>query len=133
MCGLTEYADVVAPRTPISSCVVATLTTLGRERLFLLRQPDQGFADNVRADFVVEGACGPDAAAEELQLMIVGGHVANRHPLQRFRFRAHPNVDPDFVLLRHLLPILFIHQVDRALAGHAFDRAIRRLDDDAAS
>jgi hypothetical protein len=67
MCGFTPYTAVIAPRTPISSCVVATLTTLAASFRRRFGQPDQGFADDVRAHLVVECARGSDATVDEVR------------------------------------------------------------------
>ena len=104
----------------------------GREFLLFPRKADQRFADNVGADLVIKGARGTYAPMDEFKFMVVGCRVANRDALHRLLLGAGPDIDPDFVNLRHLLAVTFVHQVDGPLARHATDGPICCLDNHAA-
>src|SRR5690606_28534026 len=103
-----------------------------RGGIFLERgEAHEGFADDVGADIVVEGAGGADAAVDQLEAVVVGGGVADGEGGGGLLFGAPADVDPDLVQLGDLLAVGLVHEVDGALAGDAFHRPVGGGDDHA--
>src|SRR5690606_36145967 len=96
-------------------------------------EADEGFAHDVRTDFVVEGTGGANAPMDEFKLVVVGGGVADRDPFERLFFGAGADIDPDLVNLGDLFAVGLVHQVNGAFAGDALDGAVGGLDDDTPS
>ena len=54
--------------------------------ILVFREPNQSFTNDIGADFIVEGAGGADAAVDEIQLVIIGGDVADGNSREGFFF-----------------------------------------------
>ena len=96
-------------------------------------EADEGLADDVGADFVVEGAGGADGVVDELELVVVGGGVADGHAGESVFFGAGADIDPHLVGLGNFLAVLGAHEVDGAFSGDTFDGSGGGAEDDAAA
>ena len=100
---------------------------LGRQ-FFLLRQTHQSLPDDISPHLVVERTRRRQTSPQHLQFMVVGRHIADRHPLQSLRLAFRSNIDPHLVLLRDFFPVLVLHQMNRPLPGHPQHRPVCGLD-----
>jgi hypothetical protein len=121
--GLIALAPTSAPppRSPISSCVVATATT--RAAPGALGVAAQRLEHHEGADPVVDRARHEAAVREVVRARVDHPRVADRDALQRLRLRRGADVHPELGERGGLLALGRLHEVDRLLADHAVDVA----------
>lgn len=90
---------------------------------FLFCETAEGFGDGEAADFVVEGASGCTAVAQNFKAVIVDDRVADGNGILGFFFVLGPDIDPEFVEERNFFPFFFGHEVDGAFSCDAGDWA----------